>query len=173
MKFTAVMIVVWTMLLNAPLAANAKENKAVFTKPTVFETHECAVSLTLNENGGYLTALVSHRQSAPDIRPLLLRDVTGVGILTGHSLIATTSPIYGRPGLYLLDCREGTERLLVAPRTIDAAYPHGADYFELVGRDQDKISYYYTRDVEVTDFSIFRNPKNLRTYQCIKAECDQ
>lgn len=172
MRFRAVIIVLCTILLNVPLAATA-ENKTVFTKPTAFETNECVVSLTLQENGGYLTALVSRRQSEPDTRPQFLRDVTGVSILAGHSLIATTSPIYGMPGLYLLNCREGTERLLVAPRTIDAAYPHGTDYFELVGRDQDKIFYFYARDVDSIDFSIFRNAKNLRTYQCIKPECDQ
>lgn len=112
--------------------------------------------------------MVSQKRHLSGDRPQILRDVTGVGILSEYSFVATTSPIYGRPGLYFLNCRASNMKLLVAPQSINKSYPEGADYFELESLAMNKISYYYGVDVDKVDFLNFRTPKYIKTYTCLK-----
>jgi len=84
-------------------------------------------------------------------------------------LIYSVSPIYGRPGLFELDCRSAHTRTIVAAVTKDKGYPDGADYFELTSVDPKKqqACFYYSPDVDSPDFDGFRTPEHIR---CVHLE---
>lgn len=52
--------------------------------------------------------------------------------------------------------------MVVSPENIDAAYPKGADFFELRSVTNNKIEYYYGADVDNIEFEHFRSKGNLR-----------
>ncbi len=91
-------------------------------------------------------------------------DITGAAWLTDSYLIYTVSPIYGKPGVYSFNCVTREIKRLVIPKTIDAASPDGADYFELYSLSVDKIYFYYSPDAGKTNFEEFRSKKYL--FQC-------
>lgn len=94
-----------------------------------------------------------------------IKDVTGATWVANNRIVFTASPIYGKPGLYLLALEHGKSELLEAPKNKNRFYPDGADYFELVNTDSKNktVQYYYTPDVDKTDFKKFRSKTNLRT----------
>ncbi|MGB9149307.1 MAG: hypothetical protein WCB36_03590, partial [Burkholderiales bacterium] len=51
---------------------------------------------------------------------------------------------------------------VIGPQKINKFYPHGADYFELYGIESKKIVFYYSNDIEKTDFNQFRTSNALR-----------
>jgi hypothetical protein len=109
--------------------------------------------------GGFkeLTLMSNNRTAARRIR-----DVTGLAFVGESTFVYTVSPIYGKPGVFEYDCRTKKTDVLVKPVTIDKAYPHGADYFELHRVENNRICYYYSMDVDATDFNTFRREENLR-----------
>lgn len=93
-----------------------------------------------------------------------VNDVTGMLWASDHELVYTTSPVYGMPGVYVFDCNLSSMRRIVAPRTLNAGYPDGADYFELKEISRDNrltVYFYYVPDVDRADFKNLRNPDNL------------
>jgi hypothetical protein len=95
---------------------------------------------------------------------LVAKDLNGAIWRDADTLVYAVSPIYGRPGLFQLNCRSGHSRTVVRPTVIDKAYPHGADYFELVTLDtvKNQACFYYSAHVDQTDFTRLRAPQNLR-----------
>jgi hypothetical protein len=119
----------------------------------------CKANLQVSVEGGFLVLSVT----SPTARSAELSDVTGIAWIDREMLIYTVSPIYGKPGLFLLDCRSMQTKRVIGPRSIGVSYPDGADYFELTGisGSSGKIYFYYSPDVDRTDFRVFRITKNL------------
>jgi hypothetical protein len=91
-------------------------------------------------------------------------DVTGIAWVSPKSLVYTTSPTYGHPGVYTYDCESKRVKRLVAPRTLDEAYPQGADYFKLQGvsdGSRTTIFFYYVPDVDAMDAANVERPIHL------------
>lgn len=82
--------------------------------------------------------------------------------ISGERHVFTTSPIYGHPGIFILNCKSGNVAQIVKPKNIDKSYPYGADYFELSKIEKGKVFFYYSANVDQTDFNSFRSKKNLR-----------
>ena len=91
-------------------------------------------------------------------------DVTGIQWLPdGNTLIVTVSPIYGKPGIYTWNVRDNIIRQILKPKTFDEFAPDGKDYFEMLSlsEDGDKLFFFYSPDVDNTDFWKFRSKDNL------------
>ena len=121
----------------------------------VYESHKgnCIISLEVSEYGGYTNLVLPSKAHQEQI----INDVTAVAYLTNDSLVFTVSPIYGSPGIYIYDCVSKQEKRIVNPRTIDKAYPDGADYFELQELRENRIYFFYAPDVDSKDFARFRS----------------
>ena len=63
---------------------------------------KCEASLEINEMGGFLTLSVSSKYNQGTIYEV--DDITGMAWISASELVFTVSPIYGRPGIYLLNC---------------------------------------------------------------------
>jgi len=144
---------------NRGFAVDAVKQNGLIVSPT----GECQAELVVSEVGGWLGLFVEKSRQAP--RQAIARDVTGIAWFSGNLLVYSVGPIYGTPGVFVLNCRSMNTRTLVAPGNINPAYPHGADYFELqrIFPDKREVVFYYAPDVEVVDFTQFRTPKSLRT----------
>lgn len=120
----------------------------------------CHATLKIASMGGFLVLTAGGGAT----RKLRVDDVTGMAWVDGHTLVYTTSSIYGIPGLYIYGCGSTKGRRIVAPRTVTTAYPDGADFFELKRVSSETpvtVYFYYTPDVEKTDFAKFRTPAFL------------
>ena len=163
-RLVALTFLIGTLVLAAltPMAkATARVNK-VINKVGEYSSPdgECRATLKIASMGGFL--ILTAGQSAK--RDLKVDDVTGMAWVGGHSLVYTTSPIYGVPGVYVYRCDSSKAKRIVAPRTLTGAYPDGADFFEL-----DRISkrkpftayFYYAPDVDNVNFTKFKTPSHL------------
>lgn len=135
-------------------------------KPGIYlsKNKDCQFELSVSGMGGFLVLSAGPVNQEPKIK---IDDVSGVVWLSENEIIYSVSPIYGRPGIYLLDCRTGTIKVLVKPVTFNKFSPDGADYFELKGLSEGgrEILYFYSKDEEKTDFENFRNKNNLRRFR--------
>jgi hypothetical protein len=100
-------------------------------------------------------------------KKILDRGISGVNgiqwLTDGNSLIFSVAPIYGRPGVYTWNIKDNILNKIVKPRTFDDAYPDGKDYFEMLSlsEDDDRLFFFYSPDVDKTDFQTFRFKENL------------
>jgi hypothetical protein len=118
----------------------------------------CLASIKISSMGGML---VLNLDKDPGHQ---IEDVTGIAWISGRTLVYTTSPIYGTPGVYVYSCDSKQSRRIVAPRTINNAYPDGADYFRLQGISQatpTTVYFYYVSDVESLDVKTLESPTHL------------
>jgi hypothetical protein len=155
---------VLTLLLGAySLVANALQTiprpggQEIIKTPGTFNSPngKCEVTLKTSERGGFLILTMDKND------PSSVNDVTGMIWASDKTLVYTTSPIYGKPGIYVFDCDSNHVKRIVSPGTITKAYPDGADYFELqdISREYPLIVYfYYAPDVDKVDFNKFRTP---------------
>lgn len=92
-------------------------------------------------------------------------DVTGLLWVDEKSLLFSSSPIYGKPGIFEVMCgrEQPALKMLVGPKNIRPAYPDGADYFELKEARGRHVRFYYGADVDRIDFNDFRSEEYLRT----------
>lgn len=104
---------------------------------------------------------VVDRRSNQAIREMT-DDITGAQWLPdGERFVYVVGPIYGTPGIFTLDVREGTASRLIAPRTLnDSAYPDGADVFALCAIEGDSAGGVLVRfargsHVDSVDFRAF------------------
>lgn len=119
---------------------------------------KCRATLTVSSMGGFLILTLSKEVKRP------VNDVTGMLWTSDDTLIYTTSPVYGRPGVYAYDCGLNHTRRIVPPRTFSKAYPDGADYFQLSGVSSGSppIAYfYYAHDVDAMDLKGIESPNFL------------
>jgi hypothetical protein len=104
--------------------------------------------------GGYKVLELPNLVQVEDVSGLVWRD--------GSQLVYSVSPIYGKPGIYLYDCRVQKSTRIVAPKNVNEHYPAGADYFELKTIDNTGlIRFYYAADVDDVDFTKFRSASFL------------
>ncbi len=90
-------------------------------------------------------------------------DVTGA-LFTGTSTLAySVGPTYGKPGIFSFDCGARTRTRIVAPKTINRAFPEGADYFELTAALADRLFFYFAPDVDKANGKTLRSAANLYT----------
>ena len=115
----------------------------------------CPIEITISGMGGF------HELHLPSTPARVVDDVTGVLFVVPDHLVYSVSPIYGRPGVFVFNCRTGRVRRLVRPRRVERSYPDGTDYFELAWLKDNRIYFYYAADVGRADFTTFREPKNL------------
>lgn len=118
---------------------------------------KCKYSEESASLGGYRILRITFRGSQKTVA----RDMTGVAEDAEGGIVFSTSPTYGRPGLFRFDCQTGARLILVKPKTKSKSYPHGADYFELVSLSGNGARFYYAPDVDATDFNSFRTKENL------------
>ncbi len=85
----------------------------------------CKAKLQVSAEGGFLVLSVT----SPTARSAEVSDITGIAWIGSEMLIYTVSPVYGKPGLFLLDCHTMQTTRVISPRSIGVSYPDGADYF--------------------------------------------
>lgn len=158
-------------ILCSPIATAKESTNTVFSKPTTVrsQTNDCAAKLEISPYGGYLLLTVlrhgdGNYYAYENQETISIEDVTGVALFKGDKFVVSVSPIYGKPGLYIVDCATQKKTMLVAPKTITHAYPDGADYFELHYVSGNSFLYYYAKNVDEMDFHSFRKKDNLRKY---------
>ena len=146
-------------------SSEQSESVAIYPQSGVFDTSEvyetqkgrCTISLEVSDMGGHTLLALPSKAHPKEV----IKDVTGVAYRSNESLVFTVSPLYGRPGIYAYDCVSKQKKQIVKPRTVNNAYPDGADYFEFQGLRENKIYFYYAPDVDSTDFTRFRNKDYL------------
>lgn len=117
---------------------------------------QCEATLKVSEWGD-MTLSVIKKNDKNSINAI--KDITGVVWLGENQLFYSVSPIYGKPGIFSFDCTSMLIKQVLRPRTINKAYPDGADYFELqdaVPGAKGIIYFYYASDVDTIDFKQFR-----------------
>ena len=92
-----------------------------------------------------------------------VKDINGLIWISKTEILYSVSPIYGKPGIFVFDCKLRRKKAIVKPANFNTAYPDGADYFELKEYlfSEKAFSYYYAVDIDLVDFKIFRNEKSL------------
>lgn len=142
---------------NPTVTVEVMRQQGLFISPA----GEYQVELAASEMGGWLGLFLKRKTRTPN--QAIAKDVTGIAWLSDNLLVYSVSPIYGSPGIFVLDCQSASVKTLVAPENINPVYPQGADYFELskVLLDRRKVLYYYAPDVDQVDFENFRNPTSL------------
>jgi hypothetical protein len=115
--------------------------------------------LEINGMGGFLTLNII--SISDKRRSKAIDDVTGIVWISENKLLYTVSPIYGIPGIFVFDCRKMKMKRILGPKTFYKENPRGADFFELKEFLKEKIFFYYSPDVNSTDFEEFRTKKYL------------
>lgn len=119
--------------------------------------HRRSVTLTVASMGGY--DVLSFGEPP---RQIQIEDVTAVVWISDDEVALSVSPIYGKPGIYVLDCLHNKVRRILAPKTYNSVTPDGADYFELkelIGGHL--LRFYYAPDVDTMDAANLRTPAHL------------
>jgi hypothetical protein len=103
----------------------------------------CTARISIASTGGGKQLSVVYKGSAPGS---VADDITAMAWLSPERLVYTGSPIYGTPGLFLVECDGAGLRAvpLVAARTRNSAYPNGADFFELKSVNGRRLTYFST-----------------------------
>jgi len=150
--------------LGAPQAQAGRTFSQIGRFPSPAGT--CIASITVSDLGGFHELAIDKNPNSRTKAISRVRDVTGMQWVTPRKLVYSTSPIYGKPGLYLFDCISTKTKRVVGPRTITKAYPDGADYFELysgASSSEEKIYFYYGPNVDEIDFGNFRRLQYLHS----------
>lgn len=157
MKITATTIFFFALFGMLQCVAAERDSLPVGKHLSMGGTCEVKIS-TSTENGARVLTLVRPKSA------LVTQDLTGAMWRDTNTLVYTVSPIYGRPGLFELDCPSGLSRTVVSPTVRDKGYPDGADYFELVSVDPklQEACFYYSPDVDREEFTSFRTPEHIR-----------
>ena len=154
-----ILVSVLLFVMNAcSMATTALKMQGAYPSPGGM----CIAELKTSPKGGYLQLVFKNRlgESFP-----AANDVTGFLWFDKSTLVFSTSPIYGKPGLFKITCSNEMPnvKVLVNPNNINADYPDGADYFELIGAKDNNLQYYYGYDVDNIDFNDFRTDKYMRS----------
>jgi len=122
----------------------------------------CTAVLKASPHGGFLQLFIQTGTGKP---VHMADDVTGFLWVDENSLVFSTSPIYGKPGVFEVACdhERPSLKMLVGPKNINPAYPDGADYFELKEIKGRSLRFFYGADVDSIDFNEFRTEKYLRS----------
>lgn len=155
--------------LNAAMAPHCYAAETESFRPAITElgtytspraTCQASLSISTTEGGFNILSIDLKDRLVP-----IADDVTAIVWLDTSQLAYSVSPIYGRPGLYVVDCKSAKSRRLLGPTTKTPAYPDGTDFFELKSvtlKPIPTLAYYYGADVDRIDFREFRTKKNVR-----------
>jgi hypothetical protein len=121
----------------------------------------CIAEVRISSTGGF--RVLSVRAQQRQVRTAI-DDLTALAWLPDGRLIYSTSPIYGKPGIYVLDCVSGKVSRIVGPRTKVKGYPDGADYFAISSVRKARgfvIEYYYAENIDTAPADL-RQPNLLK-----------
>lgn len=141
-----------------PIIYEANTNVGIYPSPD----ESCIASLHIHEMGGFNVLTIIQTSNIND--KFIVNDVSGIVWIGINELVYTTSPIYGKPGVFTFDCLKFKTYRLVSPRSFDKHYPDGTDFFELkrvIKDNKNIIQFYYSPDVRNTDFKRFRTNEYL------------
>ncbi|MBS0497468.1 MAG: hypothetical protein JSR51_07465 [Proteobacteria bacterium] len=149
-------------IITCSMAATALKEQGAYPSPG----RMCTAVLTVSTQGGFLQLSV---QSIDGKLTHVADDVTGFLWINEKSLVFSSGPIYGRPGIYEATCvhKQPSLRMLIGPMNINLSYPHGADYFELKEINDRNLKFFYETDVDSIDFNEFRTEKYLRSIELV------
>lgn len=149
-------------IITCSMAATALKEQGTYPSPGKM----CTAVLTVSTQGGFLQLSV---QSINGKLTHVADDVTGFLWINEKSLVFSSGPIYGRPGIYEVTCvhEQPSLRMLIAPKNINLSYPHGTDYFELKEINDRNLKFFYETDVDSIDFNEFRTEKYLRSIELV------
>ncbi len=121
----------------------------------------CRTDLSVSTMGGAKVL----RLTIGNETTLEVKDVTAIAWAEDSILAFSVSPVYGKPGIFTYDCHSRQKQQLVAPKTINKGYPHGADYFDLSGVSGDKgkrvVEFYRVDDVDSKEFLKLHTKEHL------------
>ena len=127
----------------------------VFKDLGKYTTHDfkCTFEVGIFDMGGYFYTVVGKKK---------VDDITAFAYLEKGKMLFSTSPIYGTPGISVVDCKSGKSSLIIKAKNKIYGYSNGADYFELESVNGSTIFFYYFPDIDkVDDLEHERTPKNL------------
>jgi hypothetical protein len=119
---------------------------------------KCRATLSISSMGGFLILTIDKQPNHE------VDDVTGMMWVSGGTLVYTTSPIYGIPGVWVYSCGSNRTARIVKPRTFSKANPDGADYFELQAVSMAApatVYFYYLPDMDDLDGKNIESPSFL------------
>ena len=145
-------------VIACSMATTALKEQGAYPSPG----QTCIAVLKVSPQGGFLKLFV---QLNTEKLMHIADDVTGFLWANEKSLVFSSSPIYGKPGVFKVTCghERPTLEMLVGPKNINSAYPDGADYFELKEIKGRSLQFFYGADVDSTDFNEFRTKKYLHS----------
>jgi hypothetical protein len=162
-----VMAALWvSFILDCFLTSAFADPGGAISEPGIFVSKPgevCTAALKTSPQGGFKQLFIgrdrNHLTHVAD-------DVTAIIWATPKSLVYSASPIYGKPGVFLVTCTsQPTISTLVAPEHKDRAYPQGSDYFEVQSINGHEVRYRYGADVDQIDFTSWHSAENFRTAQ--------
>lgn len=159
-------LAVTALLVGAPFAS---QQRTAFRGPGRYTDPDrsCSIQISVSPRGGFARLHLPLRGRAGKRTE---DDITGVVFVGSGRLAYSVSPVYGHPGIFVFDCRSGMLTRLVGPKSLDSAYPNGADYFELVSCTRDRLYFYYVEDVDAAGFDKLRSAEHLYTVELNGAE---
>lgn len=145
-------------LIACSMATTALKEQGSYPSPG----KACGAVLKVSPQGGFLQLSV---QTSTGKLAHIADDVTGFLWVNEKYLVFSSSPIYGKPGVFEVTCdsEHPILKMLVGPKNINSAYPDGADYFELKEMKGRSLQFFYGDDVDSIDFNEFRTEKYLRS----------
>lgn len=145
-------------VIACSMATTALKEQGSYSSPG----QTCIAVLKASPQGGFLQLSV---QLSTGKLVHMADDVTGFLWANEKSLVFSSSPIYGKPGVFKVPCdrERSTLEMLVSPKNINSAYPDGADYFELKEIKDRSLHFFYGADVDSIDFNKFRTKKYLHS----------
>lgn len=157
------LIVVMLSCLGVAIACSVTKTAWREVGTYSFRNQQCDAILKISSQGGFTQLYVQLGNGRVEH---VADDITGVVWIDRNSLAFSSSPIYGKPGIFILRCSQPTAvklMTLVAPTHMSRTYPEGTDYFELKERKGMRLEYFFSEDVDNTDFSMFHTNQNLRS----------
>lgn len=145
-------------VIACSMATTALKEQGAYPSPG----QTCIAVLKVSPQCGFLQLSV---QPSTGKLVYMADDVTGFLWANEKSLVFSSNPIYGKPGVFEVTCdrERPTLDMLVGPKNINSAYPDGADYFELKEIKGRSLQFFYGADVDNIDFNEFRTKKYLHS----------
>lgn len=151
-----------TSLINISCSLTfASSEKAIKDIGTFYSPEKTyKVQVTVNSMGGFRDLVVYK----DDSKVSEFRDVNAFIWIENHKILYSVSPVYGKPGIYLFDCKTKKNDIITKPSVLNSAYQNGADYFELndYTNSSKEFTYFYAPDIDLVEFETFRNKSNIR-----------
>lgn len=154
-------VLISILLLNGSCAATPTISSKVLREIGTYYSPENSfkAKITVSSLGGFKVCEIVEGENQIH----RVEDITALIWIGETEILYSVSPIYGKPGIFVFDCKTKLKRVIVKPKNLISAYPNGADYFELKDylSSKKEFSYYYASDIDSVDFKKFRNKNNI------------